>query len=480
MKKYFFSILKRINKSKTIKSGIWYTISDFLLKGMAFITIPIFTRLLSVEDYGIVSIYTTMVGIFVILSGADLHASIGVGIIDFKKEKDQFLSSILFLSLLIFTVQIFLASIFGNQISHNLNIPYTIFLISVLAGYLSFIFNFYSSLLIFEQRYKLKSFLSLFKAILEIILSIFFITLLSQEKYLGRIYGNILIGALIASIIFVKIILKGKRLIWKDAWRYSLKIGIPLIPHNLSGIILAQFDRLAIQGIIGARETGLYSYAYNLGMVPLVLLGATNSAWVPWFYKKMSNQGYDEIKEKAKIYNHSFLIFLSLVYILMPEIGVILAPENYNKALSIFPIIVASYYMQFLYTIYVNYAFFRKKTYLISIGTLLAGVINIILNIWLIPIFGYEIAAMTTLISYFFLLVFHTINTLAILKEEAISWKYTFSFAVVVTILSLVNYSLAKIFGIFSFQERLIRISIFGSLFAFSFIRTLIKMKNSI
>ena len=85
--KIYQKIIKQIKNSTTIKSGIWYTATNFILRGMAFITIPIYTRLLNLEEYGIVSVYTTFVSIFMIITGLDLHASIGTGIIDFKKDK---------------------------------------------------------------------------------------------------------------------------------------------------------------------------------------------------------------------------------------------------------------------------------------------------------------------------------------------------------------------------------------------------------
>ncbi|GAH32940.1 unnamed protein product, partial [marine sediment metagenome] len=74
----------------------------------------------------------------------------------------------------------------------------------------------------------------------------------------------------------------------------------------------------------------------------------------------------------------------------------------------------------FLYTLYGNYSFYRKKTGLISLTTLFAGGINIGLNYWLIPIYGYVAAAYTTLVSYFLLFLFHFLNVKYILKEKDI------------------------------------------------------------
>lgn len=464
MRKILSRLISKVKNSTTIKAGIWYTITDFLLKGLAFITIPIFTRLLSVEQYGIVSVYMTFESIFAIVTGLDIHASIGTGINEFKEKKDEYLSSTLFLSFLSFIV-IFLASyIFRKPFSKLANIPQNILVLSVISGYLSFIFNFFISIKVFERDYKRKSILSIISALLNVGLSIWLLLIIENNKYLGRILGDLFSKLILSIVLFSIVIVKGRKLIWLDAWKYSLVIGVPLILHNLSGVILQQFDRLAIQKIIGSEETGLYSYAYNLGMIPLIILGALNLAWVPWFFEKMYKDKKFEINLKSVYYNELYVIVLSIIFIVVPELGIIMAPSDYSRSLVIIPIVTSSYYMQFLYTLYVNFAFFYKKTASISIGTLLAGIINIILNIWLIPIFGYEIAAITTLISYFFLLLFHALNVRINLKDKTLSARYIFSWAFLVIALSLIHYCVSKYFGMFSFVERTSRIMIFGLL----------------
>ncbi|WGS66084.1 oligosaccharide flippase family protein [Marinitoga aeolica] len=445
---------------------------------MAFITIPIFTRLLSVEEYGIVSVYTTFVGIFAIITGIDLHASIGTGINDFKEKKKEFLSSVLFLSLLSFISVFIIIYIFRELLSNVFNIESNILIFSVISGYFAFIFNYYITIKVFEKNYKVKSLLSLLKAISTVILSIILVIIIKNNKYFGRIYGELIVGIIISTILFFLILAKGKKIIWIKAWKYSMLIGVPLILHNLSGIILSQFDRLAIQKIIGSEKVGLYSYAYTLGMIPLIILGATNLAWVPWFYDKMYENKKEEIFKKVKYYNEIFLLLLLLMFIIIPELGIIMAPKNYSTSLIILPIIIASYYMQFLYTIYVNFAFFYKKTGSISFGTLLAGIINIVLNIWLIPIFGYEIAAITTLISYIFLLLFHGINVLYNLNDKTITPKYILGFAFLIISFSLIQYIISKYFGMFSITERISRILIFGSVGAIVGIKIYKKSKN--
>ncbi|MCD6449424.1 MAG: polysaccharide biosynthesis C-terminal domain-containing protein, partial [Thermotogaceae bacterium] len=92
--------------------------------------------------------------------------------------------------------------------------------------------------------------------------------------------------------------------------------------------------------------------------------------------------------------------------------------------LRLVPIIVASYYFVFLYSFPVNLEFYLKKTHIISLGTILAGAINIFLNYIFIPTFGYSAAAFTTLVSYIFLFAFHYFNARVLFKKNLFPLRY--------------------------------------------------------
>jgi len=448
-----------IERSVTFKSGIWYLVSSLLLKGTAFITIPIFTRLLSVEEYGVMAVYSSLVGIMAILSGMDLQAGIGRARFDFNEDYKAFLSSVLMLSFVAFLTVLAIVQFFSSELAELFDIDGQLLLFAVVAGYGAFVLTFYDTHLLFTQKYRFRSFLSIAKTLSEIALTVLFILLLTKERYYGKVYASVSITVSIIALVGFLILRENRTVLFPKAWWYALKIGIPLVPHNLSHIMLAQFDRMAIKALVGATETGLYSFAYNLGMIPLVFLGATNSAWVPWFYRKMNAKSYREIQKATKVFTIFFLILIICIMMLGPELALLLAPENYFSSVRIIPVIVLSYFFQFLYTIYVNYAFFFKKTLAISIGTMMAGGINILLNLWMIPIFGYEIAAWTTVISYLCLFIFHWFNVAILIKATTIALKGMAIPAVIASALALQQYAVTFFVESFSLTERVSRLS---------------------
>jgi len=448
-----------LRKSTLAKSLIWYLGGDMFVKGLGFLTIPIFTRLLTVDEYGLIAVYTSYVGIMSIIVSLNLHSSIGRGFYDFTDERKQFLSSILTLSLIIFIITILILFPMREKIAIYLAIPSFLIAIGLFHSYFKAIVTFGLTVLNFSNRYKSRAIFSISIAIFSVIIGIFLIMKLPSAKYLGRIIGFFLASGIAAIFILSILIGRGQKFFWKKSWKYALCLGIPLIPHSLSHVLLAQFDRIAINTLVGHGEAGLYSFSYNLGMIVVVFLGSLNSAWVPWFYKKMSDSSYVTINKVARIYTGVFSMVVLLIVTFAPELGKMMAPEEYWRGLILIPVIALSYHFQFIYTLYVNYVFYMKKMFSISISTILAGLLNIILNLLFIPRFGYQVAAWTTVISYIFLFFFHYLNLYRMRHQLLIvSIKEVLSLSIWVIAFCILVYSVSCQIGTFSIVARMLRL----------------------
>mgnify|MGYP000604473678 CR=1 FL=1 len=443
--------VKRI-KSKIgveIKAGFWYTVGNFFLKGVSFITIPIFTRLLSTSDYGLVSLYMTWVSFFSIVVGLSLNSSVMRGYNDHKDDYDKYLSSTLFLSLLSFAVIVLLSTLFMNQLVTLTGFPFSIVLLILGQSYLMFVINFNNMKYISQYMYKKYLLISIGNTLSGVFLSFFLIMVFQDDKYLGKIYGTFIPVFIIGTILFVSIYKKGKNLINFKYWKYALVLSLPMIPHLVAHLILGQSDRIFIDKFVGSDYVGIYSFAYNIGLISHILLSSLNNAWVPWFYKKMDEKNYNKIVDKSRYYILLLISFIiGLIYV-SPEIVKIMAPIEYSEAIWIIPVIVMSYFFQFLYTILVNIQFYYKKNFFIPLGTVIAGLVNIGLNIYYIPLYGYAAAAYTTLASYVILFLLHYIITRYFIKSDI----YTFVFFIKPILLVII---LTSIF-FFLTEEILIR-----------------------
>jgi len=444
-------MVKELLKSKVVKAGTWYTLTNFFTIGISFLTLPIFTRLLSTEDYGITSVYSSYLNIFVIVFSLDVVASIQRGKFDFKDNYNQFVSSVLFLGTISFIIFSLLILAFQSFFSKMLDLEPILLYVLLINAFFAFVQNLVLAKFRVEYNYKKISLIQIANSLIGVILSIILITrFFTNTKYLGRILGSSLPVIISGFILLLYIFTQGKEIINKIYWKYALIISVPLILHNLAGIINAQFDRIFINKYIGSSEAGIYSFAYNVGMIIDVLWASTNQAWVPWFYERMDANNYSAIRKRAKNFRDFFTLAYILILFVSPEIIKVMADKRYWDGLVIVPYIFMAYYFNLMYSFEVNVEFYTRKTHLISIGTILGAVINVVLNIVLIPKYGYVIAAVTTVISNFFLFVFHFIIVNYLLRIRIFGIRFhlvSLSYVVIATTVFMVfqNYLLMRI-----------------------------------
>ena len=84
--------------TKALKAGGWYIICNFIVKGLSVLTTPVFTRLLSSEDYGIVATYSSYTSLFAIIATLDLYSCVQISKQDWDTDNNQFVCSVLTLS----------------------------------------------------------------------------------------------------------------------------------------------------------------------------------------------------------------------------------------------------------------------------------------------------------------------------------------------------------------------------------------------
>ncbi|MTI80462.1 MAG: hypothetical protein FH758_06185 [Firmicutes bacterium] len=446
--------LKSILNNKVVKAGSWYTLTELFLKGLMLLTIPIFTRLLTPADYGLVSLYITWVGIFTVLIGFNLNASITRAKYEFKDSFNNYVSSVIFLSLIIFIIYFILFITFKDFFLKVTGLSDLLFYFMVFQAYFAFIRLSLITKFRVEYKYKFISLISIFIVTTGIILSIFLILyVFESDKYIGKIIGDGILIIIFGFFFLVYLLKQGKELVNLKYWKYALFFSTPLIIHSLSGIANGQFDRLVINHYFGESLTGIYSFAYNIGMIIAVIVNSMDQAWAPWVYEKLEENKYKDIKKRAKDYRDIFTIIYGGFLLLSPEIVRIMADESYWEGLNLIPWIFLGYYFMFMYTMEVKVEIYHKKTSLLSLGTFLAGVINIILNLIFVPLYGAIAAAITTAISFLLLFIFHYLLTSRIIKLKLFGLKFhliSILYVSIITSISIVfqDMILIRIFGI--------------------------------
>lgn len=394
-----------MSKNKLIKSSMTYTLGNLLLQGLNFITLPIYTRVISQEVFGQYSLYTSWVAIFALFIGLQTSGSFTTAKVKFEHEYESYVSHCLSISTLFFICCGGLVFLFRGVLAPWIGVSESILLVMVIQSYLMYVTGLLGIYFISYQRATMNLFLSGFVAITTISLSLFLVFRWSDD-FFARVIGGFIPLVLSAIVVIFYVYRRGKTFVRKDFLRFSLVVSIPLIFHHLGHQILNQMDRIMIGHMMTATDVALYSFGYNLGLIMSLVLMNLNTAWTPWFFeqKKMQNS-------KLPFYVQRYLaiaLFLTMGYLtIYPELAILMGGRSYADSIKFIPLIIISYFFSFLYTFPVNIQFYHANTKMIPVGTLMAGGLNIILNFILIPIIGIYGAAFATVLSYLALLAFH-------------------------------------------------------------------------
>lgn len=398
------------SSNKVLKAGAGYVVGNYLLKGITFLSAPIFTRLLTTEEYGNFGTYISYESILYIIIGLALHSSINNAKYKYKEKFEEYVSSIVLLTAVSSLLWLFVSNLFYNSYSQILDFSRLIVNILIIHCFSSAMLQFFNSYV--SLNYSVKSFLKLtsVNALSNLGISIILIlTLFQDERLLGRIVGTVFPIFLIALYIVIFFFKKSRPVLKTGYWKYALTYSLPIIPHGISQVILSSFDRIMIKSMVGAAEAGLYNFSYTINSIVRVAATSLDNVWKPWIYEKMNKKDYDVIKKQGTQYAYGLALFTSLILLVTPELIKILGAREYWSSVNcVVPVVIGGYF-SFLYTLPVMIEYFYGKTKLIAIGTTLAAVINIALNYVCIAEFGYIAAAYTTMATYCLYFIFHYI-----------------------------------------------------------------------
>ncbi|HEY8892351.1 MAG TPA: oligosaccharide flippase family protein [Clostridium sp.] len=435
--------LKKLYKSKLVKSGIWFTIGTFFVQGISFITMPIFTRMLGTTGFGIVNVYTTWLSVFTTLITLGLVATVNNAKVDFNENYNEFASSILFLATIFAFLWLIFGFVFKKQIGGIIGLNSILVVFLIIQSFFGFIVDFSNAKLNAEYKYKKYLIISISNAILNTILAIILIYNFKTNKYYGRIDSLLIVALIYGTVLYVIAMKKGRKLINFEYWKYAIILSIPAIVHLLSGVILQSVDTVMINSMLGASASGIYSFAYKIGMIMYIVWLACNKAWVPWFYENMKEKNYDDIRLKIKYYIMIFSVMGFVLIFISPEIGKLMGTKDFYPGLDYVPLIMVGYYFQFLYSIPANLEFYTKNTKLLSLGTLIAASTNVVLNYFLIPRYGAVAATWTTIIAYVLLFLYHYFISLRIFDVRIYTFK-PFAYGITSIVFSSVIFFLVK------------------------------------
>ena len=383
-----------------VKAPIWYTVCSVIQNGIGFFTMPIFTNLMTTEQYGLFSIYQSWMGILVIFTTMNLqYGAFNNAMIKFKERRDEYISAMQGLVLVLNTAFLLIYLLFHKQLNLLFGLSTIVMLAMFLEMALTPAFGFWSGKKRFEYRYREVIIVTLAMSFINPLVGVAAV-LLSEDKGVVKILASVLVNTVFYFIIFVKNVCRGRKLYVKEFWKYAFGFHLSLIPYYLSQTIFNQSDRIMIDNMVGRDKAAIYSVMYTCSMVITFAINAINNAFVPWTYERLEDRDYKSLGKISNALSVFIGVILLMVMLVAPEIIAIMTPAEYYEGIWTMPPIICSLYFLFQSQLFINVEFFEEKKNYLVLGSAISAVVNIGLNYALIPRYGYVAAGYTTLIAY--------------------------------------------------------------------------------
>ncbi len=398
-----------LNK-KALKAGVFYVICQFLIRAISFMITPVYTRLMSPEQYGIIRVYDSWLLILIPIVTLSLYRSIEVAKYDYKNKYYRYIGNTILLGLLTSILFVVVCIIFWNPLKSIMQMSDFMMIIMLFYIFAEF------AIMCFQRRekqmmnYKSSTLFTSVTVVPAAILSVICILIGKNQGHGNKIveywgagyYLPVIIGGFIIAGVMVY---QGKGKVDKNMCRYGLVYSIPLITEVVSIQIMNQSDKIMIQKMIGQTETGIYALAVTVSYILWIIEDAVWGAWQPWMYEKVEREEYNDIQKPWTMMMNGFGFLSLMVVAVGPEVIAILGDKRYGAAIFLIaPLIMSSLFRFYSYS-YSAMQNYNKKTGHVALGTIFAMVLNLVLNYIGIRLWGYQAAAYATALSYFVLLI---------------------------------------------------------------------------
>lgn len=453
-------------KKQLLKNTAIIAIGKLSTQMVSFLLLPLYTAKLSTEEFGTYDFFVTLsvflLPIITLLMEESMFRFL-IDADDLKSKKRTITATIVYTAVgtVIFTI---LAAIIMGIIHYEYAVIFIIFIISNILLGLS---NALSRGMGKVNLYSLSNFIL---GVITIILNILFIVTFKLGVN-GLLWSNIIANTATAVIMFYKLHLPqfvSKKDFSRETLGKMIRYSAPLVPNNLSWVIISLSDRLMLTQMTGADANGIYAVANKFPNIVYTCYGFFSTAWkesaARILKEENKSQYYNSIYKDVKFFLKA--IVLGLIAI-MPLAFPLLVNESYNDAYKYIPILIISIYYTNMSNFYGGIFTAYKNTKIMGSTTAVAAVINIVINIIFIPKFGIYAATFSTLISNIVVYFYRRYKIMDYIKLKE-KFNYVFWILLVITlityyknnmILNIIVFLLVVAYCIFTNKNFIMRVS---------------------
>lgn len=445
-----------VNSGLLIKSSFWYTVANFLTKAISFITIPIFTRLMSKQEYADFSVFASWQSIFLIICGIEIYATLNRARFDYESEDElnSYITSCLLLSTALTGFLLIIYLLFPTFFDRLFLLDKKYIFLMFAYLFTQPAFQMFQAKQRVEYKYRLNAGISFFLIIFSTLFAVFLVHLF-DDKLMGRIVGQFASYIFIGFIFYVLFVIRDRK-ISIDKWKYAINLGLPLVFSFLGSQILLSSDRVVVQHIGTREEVAWLVLATSAAHIILLFVQTLNNAWAPWFFDKLKAGQKDEIKKVFNVYMWFIVLCTFAVLMIGPEIVSVLGGKGYASSIYVLPANMLCGIFTAITAQFVNIQTYYKKTQYTAVLTSIVAAINVVGDIIAVKVFGYQGACYVTVFCQILLISMHYVISLQfdikeILPAKQLAYVLLVSLCLIPVSLLLYQKTIIRIIFIVSF-----------------------------
>lgn len=394
---------------RLVSGATLYALTNFGIKTMSFLLLPLFTRFLTPGEYGAINLSETVAAMTAIVSGLGLNAGVSrfyFHYVEQREELRRYLSSMFFsalaISALVLLTGFLLLPPALHRFAPGFAVPFfplvALAMATAVAAQLS---DLRLTIYQLEERPRAYGSLALLLFLLTAGCSIVFVVEMRGGAR-GMLLGKFLAAA--AGLLVSSFLLRSWLVAcWRSSYlRETLALALPVVPHQFMAFGLIAADRLILSHYRPLDEVGIYTLAYTFGMVMSLVTNSLSQAWFPMFYDLARRE--EAARPLLGRLATSLLVFLTAVAcigaLISADVPRLMLDARYHAVGPLIPWIIGGYLFHGLFSLFHLTVFQKRRSALLLPASITACFANIALNLWWIPMWGMLGAAIATFAGY--------------------------------------------------------------------------------
>ncbi len=395
------TILARLHGSSALRGTAVYLVSNAANALIPLVLLPVLTHHLRPSEYGRIAMFQTLIGALPAFVGLNVAGLLVRKHYDDPENSGELRTSVAAcLQILIVSgcAVLVLLLVARKQLTEWLGLEVSWLLLGLLYTVATIAIRIRLGQWQARREAKRYGALQVSQSIAELGLSLALVVLFARGAE-GRMGAQTAAAATVAVVALI--LLRRDNLLGFWVWsprhiKEALTYGVPLIPHIGGIFLLAAADRVIINVQLGEERTGIYMVGVQFAGILQLVLAAVNNAYVPWLYERLKR---DKYQEKRRIVLSTYMWFVVLLitslaaFVVGPGLVRLVAGDKYAAAGELVGWLVLGRAFGGMYLMVTNYVLYSTRTGLLSLVTLSAGALNIVLLVWLTSVLGLRGAA---------------------------------------------------------------------------------------